>query len=132
MSKPMSNYLFAYGFLKTVYHGNVETKTPPMDVEFVSSGLYQGQIYRLGRYPGVVFDEKAPYRVKGEIFKMRDAQKLLPILDEYEIAAPLITEDPEYQRVLRPIKTESGFMECWVYEYLKVNDQHPIIESGEF
>lgn len=128
----MNPYLFAYGFLKRMYHGSQETKTPPMEVTFFSTGLYQGQIYRIDHYPGVVYDPGAPFRVKGEIFKMVNPEALLPTLDTYERSLPLITENPEYQRVLRPIQTEQGIMECWVYEYLLLSDKHPVIASGEF
>lgn len=127
-----SNYLFAYGFLKTIYHGNSKTQTPAMDVEFISSGLYQGHIYRIGRYPGVIYDPGADYRVKGEVFKMNNPEMLLPVLDKYEHSLPLIIEDPEYKRVLRPIKTEKGLIDCWVYEYLNITGEHLRIESGEF
>lgn len=128
----MSVYLFAYGFLKRAYHGDRKTQTPPMDVEFVSVGLYQGRIYRVERYPGVIYDELEDYTVKGEVFKMRNPDQLLPILDRYEHASPLIVTEPEYQRVLRKIKTPNALVDCWVYEYLKAVKDPMLIENGEF
>lgn len=128
----MSDYLFAYGFLKRVYHGNTQTKTPPMDVEFVCPGLYQGRIYRIMHYPGVIFDENEGYVVHGEVFKMKNAEQLLPVLDRYEHALPLIKDNPEYQRVLRTIKTPNGPIECWVYEYLKSLKEENRIPGGVF
>lgn len=108
------------------------TRTPKMDISFVSEGLYQGHLYKINHYPGVVYDESTPFAVTGEILKMNDPDALLPILDKYEHAAPLITADPEYRRVLRPVQTETGMVKCWVYEFILPVDPDTEIVSGKY
>lgn len=128
----MSNYLFAYGFLKRRFHGNTTTKTPPMDVRFVCEGTYPGKIYRVAAYPGVSHDPSGEHWVKGEVFEINDPDQLIPVLDEFENAHPLVTENPTYARVLRTIQTPVGALDCWVYEYLLPMEERTRIESGEF
>jgi len=126
------NYLFAYGFLKTEFHGNLKTKTPAIDGHLFGEGFYTGRIYQVDAYPGVIYDPSLSPHVKGEIFLLNNPDRTLSILDKYEHAKPLITSDPDYERVLRPIHTASGIIECWVYEYLLPIDPGTELLKGEF
>ena len=128
----MSDLLFAYGFLKQKFHGSLATRTPKMDVTFVAEGRYQGHLYKVDHYPGVIFDGTAPFAILGEVLRMNDPETLLPVLDRYEHSLPLITEDPEYERVLRPVETDQGVLQCWVYEYLGSVRKEQKIDSGKF
>lgn len=129
----MSEYLFAYGFLKRQFHGNEKTQTPAMDVEFISEGYYHGRIYRVDTFPGVIYEPESQFKkVKGEIFKMAKPLAQLHALDRYENALPLVHLNPDYERRIRPIETPNGIVECWVYEYLKPVNPATEIEFGEF
>ena len=128
----MSDLLFAYGFLKRAYHGDPETKTPPMEVEYLGEGTYTGMIYLIDPYPGVKFDPSQRYLVNGEIFRLKEPEKMLRVLDQYERSLPLCTINPEYERVLRLISTQKGKLKCWVYEYLGTPDENTQILSGRF
>ena len=131
MPRELSSYLFAYGFLKRKFHGNVKTQTPDFEHRFVSEGTLTGHIYRVDVFPGVIYDDQIENLVHGEVFELMDPDHALRILDRYENAKPLVHLDPDYERRLRPIKTDQGILNCWVYEYLKPVNPATIIESGE-
>lgn len=132
MSEQISPYLFAYGFLKRHYHGNEKTQTPDFEHKFISSGTFTGRLYRVDIYPGVIYDTSAGTMVHGEIFELNEPEKALRQLDRYENALPLVNLNPDYERRLRPVKTASGILQCWVYEYLKPINPATKIESGIF
>lgn len=128
----MNPYLFAYGFLKTKYHGSKTTNTPDFRARLIGKGYYTGRIYRVASYPGVIFDLDNTYEVVGEIFELKNPQEDFKTLDEYEHASPLITNNPDYQRVIRKIKHGNQTIECWVYEYLLPVSPESEITTGEF
>ena len=128
----MEEYLFAYGFLKSQFHGDRKTETPVIDGELIGTGFYTGRIYRVDVFPGVIYDDQLPANVKGEVFKLFKPEDTLHILDRYENAKPLVQLNPDYERVLRPIQTEQGTLQCWVYEYLHPVKPSTEIAEGEF
>lgn len=128
----MNPYLFAYGFLKSRFHGNQSTQTPNFEAKLLGAGLYRGKIYRVASYPGVVYLPNDHYHVRGEIFELNNPEASLRLLDQYEHAHPFIINNPDYKRVLRPILFNQKTIECWVYEYLLDIDPKTEIESGEF
>ncbi|MEQ8473280.1 MAG: gamma-glutamylcyclotransferase family protein [Marinoscillum sp.] len=127
----MGDHLFAYGFLMRRFHGNMQTKTPAFEAEFVAEGLYPGLIYRVDVYPGVIYTDDGSL-VRGEIFKLTNPTEALAVLDQYENSLPLVTYNPDYQRRLRSIRTGQRKIDCWVYEYLKPIDPALQIHSGQF
>lgn len=128
----MPEYLFAYGFLKTRFHGNEKTQTPEIPGTLLSEGTYPGRIYKVNVYPGVIFDPGSGQKVKGEVFELSTPDETLRILDLYENALPLVQLDPDYERRLRPIEIPTGVVQCWVYEYLRPVNPATEIASGDF
>ncbi len=128
----MTQYLFAYGFLKSQFHGNDKTETPEMLVDLVATGKLKGKIFRVNIYPGVIYDASSDQKIMGEVFKMKDPETLLRTLDRYENALPLVQLNPDYERRIRPVETPDGILECWVYEYIKPINPATEIISGEF
>ncbi len=127
-----SPLLFAYGFLKRKFHGSDITQTPPFKSKFFAEGTLSGRLYQVNSYPGLVYDELTEHQVKGEVFLLEDVEKTLLLLDQYEHALPLIKEQPEYERRLRPINVDNGILHCWVYEYILPVHPNTGIISGQF
>jgi gamma-glutamylcyclotransferase (GGCT)/AIG2-like uncharacterized protein YtfP len=50
----------------------------------VGTGSFQGKLYDIGRYPGVVRSGRNTDRVMGEIYRLSEPRRALEILDEYE------------------------------------------------
>ena len=94
--------------------------------ELIGVGCFPGRLYDLGAYPGAVYDQYADGFVHGELytFSESDAAGLLNVLDEYE--------GDEYRRVVVPVQTENGFVDCWTYLFTQLTDAWPIIASGRY
>ncbi|TWT30103.1 gamma-glutamylcyclotransferase family protein [Blastopirellula retiformator] len=82
--------MFAYGTLK---RGEEREKLWPARPLTVVTAFTQGRLYELGEYPGLVRGED---RVQGElwIFKHRDIQRVLEVLDEVEDYPRLYLREP--------------------------------------
>ncbi|MCR9144464.1 MAG: gamma-glutamylcyclotransferase [bacterium] len=66
---------------------------------------FQGQLFDLGAYPGVIDSEDPTDRVIGELYEIvGDAQLLFERLDAYEECGPGFAEPTEYLREVRPVR----------------------------
>ncbi len=70
----------------------------------------QGRLIRSHPHRGIVRSDKPSDWISGEVFRLNDADKLLPILDEYE--------GPEYKRTAVSVELDSGKrLRSWLYLY---------------
>jgi len=75
---------------------------------FLGPGRMQGRLARSHPHRGVVRSDKPKDWISGEVFKLNDPGKLLPILDEYE--------GSEYKRTSVPVELDSGKrLRAWMY-----------------
>jgi gamma-glutamylcyclotransferase (GGCT)/AIG2-like uncharacterized protein YtfP len=88
-------HIFVYGTLMSPAEVTSDNSNPRDQVKSywrkIGTGFVNGRKYDLGRYPGVVLKPLGNDRVFGELYEIRDREKLLLALDNYEGA--------EYQRV---------------------------------
>lgn len=129
----MSDFLFVYGTLR---QGNQNEMAAYLAryAEFVTYGWFQGVMYEISYYPGVIASDNTTDRIYGEVYRLHDAQQILAILDDYEECTPQHVQPTEYQRVLARIWSIDGRLldPVWVYVY-----QWPIanklrVISGDF
>jgi gamma-glutamylcyclotransferase (GGCT)/AIG2-like uncharacterized protein YtfP len=91
----------------------------------VGTGTFQGKLYDLGRYPGVVRSRENTDRVIGEIYRFSDPQRAFQILDEYE--------GHRFKRKRVTIIQEDGrSITSWIYLYARSIKHHPRIPSGDY
>lgn len=99
--------LFVYGTLRRsskiemarLFHANSE---------FLGTGRMQGRLKQSHPHRGVVRSNKPGEWIAGEVFRLKDPAKLLPILDEYEGA--------DYKRTSVRVEIDSGKqMRAWMY-----------------
>lgn len=127
----MSAYLFVYGTLRR------EARHPmhrllARHAEYRGEARYAGRLYDLGRYPGVVPAPGAP-AVRGELYRMRRPQALLPALDRYEGCTDTSEAPAEYRRERQPVLcTDGRWVEAWVYLYNRPTDALRPIASGDY
>ena len=76
-------YLFVYGTLRSQMNDPLH-RLLEKDAILVGTGSFQGRLYDLGRYPGVVPSRGKTDRVLGEIYRFREFKRAFEILDEYE------------------------------------------------
>jgi len=101
--------------------------------EFVGDATYQGRLYRIGYYPGVVPSDNPGHRVRGEVYSLREPERVLPMLDQYEECGPGFAERTEYVRDKQEVVLSTGRkLIAWVYIYNRSTEGLPEIISGDF
>jgi len=127
---PASDYLFVYGTLRSPL-SLLSKDQIAKHVEWLGFSLVQGSLYDIGEYPGAVPSADEFAYINGEIIKMKDPDKILKMLDEYEGFDPENAGQSEFLRKKEPVKLEDGTMiESWVYWYnLPVHEKAKIEET---
>ena len=125
-------YLFVYGTLRR-RAGSAMHPLLARYAAFVGEASYQGVMYKVGRYPGVVASENSGDQVWGEVYRLRQAALVLPRLDRYEQCRPGLPERAEYVREQQAVRLSSGkWLTAWVYLYNRPVERLPRIASGDF
>jgi gamma-glutamylcyclotransferase (GGCT)/AIG2-like uncharacterized protein YtfP len=92
---------------------------------FIGKGIFQGNLYDLGRYPGAVPSRKKTDLVTGEIYRLQNPKQVFDILDEYE--------GPRFKRTQVTIFfEEDARLLCWIYIYTHSISGRRIISSGDY
>jgi gamma-glutamylcyclotransferase (GGCT)/AIG2-like uncharacterized protein YtfP len=108
-----------YGSLRSEF-GNRYAAALRSAADLVGPATVTGSIFRVGRYPG--YRAEPAGLVLGEVWRLRDPERTLAMLDEYEGA--------RYRRVLTP--TSIPGVEAWIYAYTGEVELERRIESGDF
>lgn len=101
---------------------------------FVAEGWFQGRMYHISDYPGVIASEDASDRIYGELYKLSDAEVMLKLLDDYEECAAHHAQPAEYTRIATVIKGVSGrvYEPVWIYLYQWSIEDKAQIQKGDF
>ena len=105
--------LFVYGTLRSEFD-NPYAAMLREQAELVGPAMTTGSIFRIAHYPGYRPEPRG--EVYGEVYRLRDAEATLRVLDEYE--------GDEYERVLIDVG--------WVYQYRTQPPESTRIQSGDF
>lgn len=102
--------------------------------EYMADGWFQGRMYHISYYPGVVASDNPSHRVYGEIYRLKDSQSMLTVLDEYEECGARHAPPTEYQRTQTRIQTlDGGILEpVWIYLYQWSLQDKVLIKGGDF
>jgi gamma-glutamylcyclotransferase (GGCT)/AIG2-like uncharacterized protein YtfP len=123
--------LFVYGTLRR------QSAHPMREVlsrhaRWIGAGRFAGLLFDLGEYPGAVPDPSGSRWVVGDLYRMEEPERLLPILDAYERCAPA-ERAPEYRREVRDVLGPGGeTVRAWVYLYNRPVDGRARIASGDY
>jgi gamma-glutamylcyclotransferase (GGCT)/AIG2-like uncharacterized protein YtfP len=124
----MLQHLFVYGTLRSGFP-NPLAKRLQAQARFVGIGSAPGVLYDFGWYPGAMFKADARSRVIGEVFALKNAERLIAQLDHYEGTAE---PDSVFRRVAVKVSLDrGGAIEAWTYE-LNAPPGCPLIGSGDF
>jgi gamma-glutamylcyclotransferase (GGCT)/AIG2-like uncharacterized protein YtfP len=95
------------------------------DAEFVGAGSFKGRLYDLGNFPGAVPSDESSDRVRGEIYALSDANRILRALDRYEGRA--------FRRERATVRTDDGReTRSWIYLYDGPISRGRLISSGDY
>ena len=127
-----SEYLFVYGTLRGESFldmaGLLKQKA-----QWVGRATYQGRLYRIDRYPGVVPSKEPQDQVHGDLYQIEDTKSLFPQLDLYEECGPSFPQPAEYIRTIQTIRCQDGrILDAWIYLYNRPTEERQWIPSGDF
>ncbi len=127
-----NTYLFVYGTLRRETNSEM-FKLLAKHADFVSNASYQGKLYKIDNYPGVIPSPNPTDIVKGEVYQLHDPNLILPQLDQYEECGPGFAEPTEYMRELWEVRLENGqLIQAWLYRYNYPTVALELLSSGDF
>jgi pyruvate carboxylase len=117
-------HLFVYGTLRKQM-GHPLSHLLVRHGKFLGLGIFQGKLYDLGRYPGVMPSSNKTDLVTGEVYHLHEPDRVLHVLDEYE--------GPRFKRTLVSVFFEpESHLSCWAYLYTRSVAGRRIITSGDY
>ncbi len=126
------NYLFVYGTLRRACQHPL-FKVLDGQAEFVAEATFQGILYLLDNYPGVIGSTESSDIIYGEVYYLNDVRNVLSALDDYEECSLAFPSPTEYQRCKRLVKLNNQqIIEAWIYLYNRPIGNLPRIKSGDF
>jgi gamma-glutamylcyclotransferase (GGCT)/AIG2-like uncharacterized protein YtfP len=125
------HYLFVYGTLRREsLHPMHAVLTASAD--FVDEAVFQGRLYLVRHYPGVLPSDDPADAVRGEVYALRDVG-LLERLDAYEGIGADAPQPTEYVRGRQQVRLARGdAVEAWIYLYNWSVDKLVRLASGDF
>ena len=87
----------------------------------MGAGVVAGSLYRLGEYPG--WKPRPAGEVRGELYRLRNAEETLGALDEYE--------GDDFERIAITTAGDPGET-VWIYLYKGEPAEETRILSGDF
>ncbi|MEM9444691.1 MAG: gamma-glutamylcyclotransferase family protein [Verrucomicrobiota bacterium] len=125
--------LFVYGTLRPSFDHPMSEFLQNHSI-LVGSGSYQGKLFHVEDYPGVIPSYSKDDLVIGEVFKLKQPELILPKLDEYEAYYPELDKDSSiFVRTLATIHMNNNTsLDAWVYLYNRPTTSLKIIENGDY
>ncbi len=126
------SHLFVYGTLRSdlrhpLHHLLRDGATR------VGEGSCAGRLYDLGHYPGLVSPASADERVRGEVYRLDVADRVLTALDVYEGCGPEDPQPQEYRRAVVDVTLATGStVAAWAYIYNGSVASADWMPSGEY
>ncbi|WP_428667742.1 gamma-glutamylcyclotransferase family protein [Runella sp.] len=128
-SSPENAYLFVYGTLMQGFT-NPFAKKIRQNGTWLGKASFQGFLYDLGEYPGAIYDPQSAGKVHGEVWELRDFQKVIITLDRYE---GVTVFNPEYVRQQISVVLENGnIISCWAYLFCQSVESFTFIPHGDY
>ena len=123
-------YLFIYGTLLS--HNNGYASLLKNNSRFIAEGSLNGLLYDIGEYPGARYDPAAAERIYGDVLLLNNDADVLTDLDDYEGYGHSQSQPNEFIRVVLPVHTASGIINCQVYLYNLPVTGYRRITSGRY
>lgn len=125
-------HLFVYGTLRRDIRSEMYHLLARFG-DFVGDATFQGQLYLMDYYPGVVPSTRSEDKVFGEVYRLADPTSVLSRLDAYEECGTRFPQPTEYVRRMERVCLQSGeSIEAWIYIYNRSTTGLQRIESGDF
>ncbi|WP_408056510.1 gamma-glutamylcyclotransferase family protein [Tardiphaga alba] len=128
----MSELIFVYGTLMRGFDHPM-SKRLAAGADFLGEASCRGRLYMIAHYPGLLHAIAEDDVVYGDLFRMRDPDTLLAVLDDYEGIGPEQEQPQLYLRELLPVTSGDGSVtQAWTYIYNRPVIETKRIASGRF
>ncbi|OEK08239.1 hypothetical protein A8C32_01900 [Flavivirga aquatica] len=128
----MIHYLFVYGTLLKDANNDM-SKFLASQSECIGQGYFKGKLYQVSWYPGAIVSDKSSEKVYGSIFKLKDAETVFNVLDEYEGIGEQYPKPHLFKKEQIIAFLEDGSsIEASVYVYNREIKGLNRVESGDF
>jgi gamma-glutamylcyclotransferase (GGCT)/AIG2-like uncharacterized protein YtfP len=112
--EPHTDFLFVYGALRRGFALHHHLRR--LGAEFVTKGEVQAELYDLGKFPGARESTKPGKVLAGEVYRLRQAEKALKVLDYAEGFSPQAAERSLFQRATTEVILPNGERRvAWIY-----------------
>jgi len=132
----MLDLLFVYGTLLSTDAGPTgrsERERLARSSRMIGAARVEGQLFDLGRYPGLVLSNAGGATVEGELLELSNPVQTLRWLDAYEGIVPGQHEHNEYERREVDVTLENGeSARAWTYVYRKAVPTSALITGGRW
>ena len=109
-----TDFLFVYGALRRGFALHHHLRR--MGAEFVATGEVLAELYDLGKVPGARKSTKPGKVLAGEVYRLRQAEKALKVLDHVEGFSPQTAEKSLFQRATTEVVLPNGERRvAWIY-----------------
>ena len=109
-----TDLLFVYGTLRRGFALHHHLRR--MGAQFVARGEVQAELYDLGKFPGARKSTKPGKVLAGEVYRLRQAEKALKVLDHVEGFSPQTAEKSLFQRATTEVVLPNGERRvAWIY-----------------
>jgi gamma-glutamylcyclotransferase (GGCT)/AIG2-like uncharacterized protein YtfP len=127
-----ADYIFVYGTLRSASDHDM-SKVLQRHADFLGPGRIPGVLYDVGPYPGVVKKAGARAYVRGDVYRLRDSERSLRILDRYEGWDAKKPSSGEFRRSRVAVDLGAGKkIRAWIYLYNRPTTGLPKIRSGDY
>ena len=127
----VEEYIFVYGTLRRDC-GNDLHRLIARNSDYVGMASYQGQMFQVAEYPGIIPSANPADKVVGELYLLSNTVKLLNVLDEYE---EYETDRPEESLFIREqveVTLKGKKITTYAYIYNRPTDPKTRIASGDY
>jgi gamma-glutamylcyclotransferase (GGCT)/AIG2-like uncharacterized protein YtfP len=123
--------VFVYGTLRRDARGPRQSALT-RDWSFEGYGTVDAELYDFGAYPGAVRSRDRGAKVRGELYRVPDADETLALLDHYEGCGPGHDAPHEFERALVDVTTDAGATaRAWIYWY-ELEPRGRRLSSGDY
>lgn len=125
-------YVFVYGSLRKGC-GHPMHQVLGEGAHLDAMARLPGRLYDLGAYPALVPDATAQGTVLGELYRVPEPGRVLPLLDRYEGCTAEDQDPHEYRRERHTVVLDDGSTRvAWVYVYNRPVAHLEPIPGGDY
>jgi pyruvate carboxylase len=127
----VEEYLFVYGTLRRDC-GNDLHRLLARNSDYIGMATYQGRMYQVAEYPGIIASEDSKDQVVGELYLLSNTIKLLSVLDEYEEFDADKPDKSLFVRTKVQVQLNGQEVESYAYLYNRPTQADTQIVSGDY